>query len=48
MFSWSADVGLVRWEREVTVEVLVPVGGVVKQPFRTVIEQTIVVARTGA
>ncbi len=48
VFSWSRDVGLVRWEREVTVEVLVPVGGVVKQPFRTVIEQTIVVERTGA
>lgn len=48
VISWSRDLGLVRWEREVTVEVLVPVGGVVKQPFRTVIEQTIVVERAGA
>jgi hypothetical protein len=47
VFSWSPELGLVRWEREVTVEVLVPVGGVVRQPFRTVIEQTIVVERTG-
>ncbi len=47
VMSWSGDVGLVRWEREVTVEVLVPVGGVVQQPFRTVIEQTIVVERAG-
>jgi len=45
VFSWSLDVGLVRWEREVTVEVVVPAGGVVKQPFRTVIEQTIVIQR---
>lgn len=47
VFSWSPEVGLVRWEREVTVEVLVPAGGVVKQPFRTVIEQAIVVSRVG-
>jgi len=47
VFSWSGDVGLVRWEREVTVEVVVPAGGVVKQPFRTVIEQTILVSRAG-
>lgn len=47
VFSWSPEVGLVRWDREVTVEVLVPAGGVVKQPFRTVIEQTIVVERAG-
>lgn len=47
VFSWSRDVGLVRWDREVTVEVQVPAGGVVRRPFRTVIEQTIVVERAG-
>ncbi len=45
VFSWSRELGLVRWEREITVEVMVPVGRVVKAPFRTVIEQTIIVSR---
>jgi len=45
IFSWSPEVGVVRWERDVTVDVTVPEGGVVKAPFRTRIEQVIVVAR---
>lgn len=45
VFSWSRELGLVRWEREITVEVMVPVGGVVKVPFRTVIEQAITISR---
>lgn len=45
VFSWSAELGVVRWERDVTVEVTVPQGGVVKEPFRTRIEQAVVVER---
>lgn len=45
VFSWAQEVGLVRWEREITNEVKVPVGGIVKQPFRTRIVQKVVVER---
>jgi hypothetical protein len=34
-----------RWEREITVEVSVPAGGVVKTPFRTRIVQQVMVER---
>lgn len=45
VFSWSPELGVVRWERDVTVEVTVPEGGVVKEPFRTRIEQAVLVRR---
>lgn len=43
--AWSAEVGLVRWERTITVEVTVPSGGVVRSPFRTSIVQQVTVER---
>lgn len=45
VLSWSPEVGLVRWERDITVDVMVPAGGVVTAPFRTRIEQAVVVER---
>ncbi len=45
ILEWSGEVGPVRWDREITVEVTVPAGGPVKQPFRTRIEQVTSVAR---
>lgn len=45
ILSWSREVGVVRWERDIVVEVLVPQGGVVKAPFRTRIEQAVLVER---
>ncbi len=45
VLTWSGELGPVRWEREITVEVTVPAGGPVRQPFRTRIEQTITVQR---
>lgn len=44
-FYWSTDVGLVRWERDLTDELTVEKGGVVKQPFRTRITQKVNVER---
>ncbi len=44
---WSAELGLVRWERTITVEVSVPRGGVVQSPFRTRIVQQVTVERMG-
>jgi hypothetical protein len=45
IFSWSTDIGLVRWERDLTDELTVEKGGVVKQPFRTRITQKVTVER---
>ncbi len=45
VFTWSTEVGLVRWERDLTDELQVEKGGVVKQPFRTRIEQKVTVER---
>lgn len=47
IFSWSAEVGLVLWERDLTDELQVEKGGVVKHPFRTRIEQRVTVTRLG-
>ncbi|MFN8652444.1 MAG: hypothetical protein U0133_11110 [Gemmatimonadales bacterium] len=47
IFSWSPELGLVRWEREVHDEVRVPKGGLVKQPFTTGIVQQVRVTRVG-
>ncbi len=47
-YEWAPDVGLVRWERTITVDVEVPAGEVVKQPFRTRIQQQVTVARVAA
>ncbi len=44
-FSWSPELGLVRWERDLTDELAVEKGGMVKQPFRTRIEQKVTVER---
>jgi hypothetical protein len=44
-FYWATELGLVRWERDLTDELLVEKGGVVKQPFRTRIEQKVTVER---
>lgn len=47
-YDWAPDVGLVRWERTITVDVEVPAGEVVKQPFRTRIQQQVTVERVAA
>ena len=47
IFSWSSELGVIRWERDLTDEVAVPVGGLVKQPFKTRIEQKVTVDRVG-
>jgi hypothetical protein len=47
VFEWSGDLGPLRWEREITVEVSVPAGGAVKQAFRSRILQQVVVERVG-
>lgn len=47
VFSWSPELGVVRWERDLTEEVTVPAGGLVKQPFKTGIEQKVTVLRVG-
>lgn len=44
---WSVELGLVRWERTITVDVSVPRGGVVLSPFRTRIVQQVTVERGG-
>ena len=44
-FYWTAELGLVRWERNLTDELVVEKGGVVKQPFRTSVEQKVTVER---
>jgi hypothetical protein len=45
VYEWSGELGPIRWEREITVEVSVPAGGVVKTPFRTRIVQQVTVER---
>lgn len=47
VFEWSKELGPVRWEREITVEVDVPAGGMVRRPFRTRIEQKATIERVG-
>ena len=47
VFSWSSELGLIRWERDLTEEVSVPTGGLVKQPFKTGIGQKVAVVRLG-
>ena len=47
VFSWTTELGVVRWERDLTDEVTVPAGGLVKQPFRTRIVQQVTVERVG-
>lgn len=44
-FYWSSELGVVRWERNLTDELVVEQGGVVKQPFRTTVEQRVTVER---
>jgi len=39
VYDWLPELGVVRWERQVTIDVSVPAGGVVKSAFRTRIEQ---------
>lgn len=45
VYEWSGELGPLRWEREITVEVSVPAGAVIKQPFRTRIVQQVTVDR---
>lgn len=47
VFSWSSELGVVRWERDLSDLVAVPAGGLVKQPFKTGIEQKVTVVRVG-
>jgi hypothetical protein len=44
-YEWSPELGPVRWERTIRVDVAVPVGGPVRQPFRTRIEQQVTIER---
>lgn len=46
-YAWSGERGPIRWEREVTLDVTVPVRGIVRQSFRTHIVQQIVTERVG-
>jgi len=45
VFEWSPELGPVRWERDITVEVDVPAGGPVRVPFRTRIDQKVTIER---
>lgn len=45
VLEWSGELGPVRWAREIGVLVTVPMGGPVKQPFRTRIDQKVTVER---
>jgi hypothetical protein len=45
VYEWSVELGPVRWEREITVDVEVPAGGPVRQPFRTRIVQQVTIQR---
>jgi hypothetical protein len=47
VYEWSGELGPVRWEREITVNVDVPAGGAVRQAFRTRIVQQVIVERIG-
>jgi hypothetical protein len=48
IYLWSGELGVVRWEREITIDVAVPAGEVVKQAFRTRIVQEAVTERLAA
>jgi hypothetical protein len=43
--EWSGELGPMRWDREISVLVTVPVGGPVRQPFHTRIDQKVMVER---
>ena len=45
VYDWVPELGVVRWERQITIDVSVPAGGVVKSAFRTRIEQQAVTSR---
>lgn len=47
-YEWSPEVGALRWERTITIDVEVPAGGPVKRPFRSRIEQLVTIERVGA
>lgn len=44
-WTWDPGLGVVRWERDVQVELAVPPGGAVPRGFRTRIEQRVVLER---
>jgi hypothetical protein len=46
-YYWSTELGVVRWERDLTDEMAVEKGDVVKQPFQTRIEQKVSLQRMG-
>lgn len=46
-YSWTSALGVVRWERDLSDQVRVPAGGLVKQPFTTGIEQQVTITRVG-
>jgi len=48
VYEWSVELGPVRWEREIVINVQVPAGEVVKQPFRTRIVQQALTERLEA
>jgi len=45
IFAWSNELGMVRWEREISITVDVPAGGLVRRPFRTRITQVVTIGR---
>ncbi len=47
IYSWTDDLGVVRWERDLSDQVQVPAGGLVSQPFTTGIAQKVTVTRVG-
>lgn len=47
-YFWSAELGVVRWERDLNDELTVEKGGLVKQPFRTSVQQHVTVVRASA
>jgi hypothetical protein len=47
VFDWVGELGVVRWERQITIDVSVPAGGAVKRAFRTRIEQQALTERLG-
>jgi hypothetical protein len=47
LYSWAGELGVMRWERDLSDQVRVPVGGLVKQPFTTGIEQKVTITRVG-
>jgi hypothetical protein len=47
-YTWDAELGVVRWEREVQVDVTVPRGGAVPRGFHTRIGQQVLLERVAA